>query len=210
MGPRRAAPRAGLLGIRKELGLFANLRPVRAIPALAGASPLKDVEGVDLLVVRELTGGIYFGDKEEGTEHASDLCAYSREEVERIARVAFSAAPLARHQRRQGQRARHRAACGAPSITELHAERVPRTSSSSTCSSTTPRCSSSPTRAHFDVIVTENMFGDILSDEASILTGSIGLLPSASPRRRRPRPVRARPRLGARHRRPGRSPTRWR
>src|SRR4051794_1034831 len=88
-GPR---PEQGLLGLRKGLGLFANLRPVRAIPALAGASPLKDVEGVDLLVVRELTGGIYFGDKQEGTERASDLMVYSREEVERIARVAFRAA----------------------------------------------------------------------------------------------------------------------
>ncbi|MEA2294102.1 MAG: 3-isopropylmalate dehydrogenase, partial [Solirubrobacteraceae bacterium] len=74
-GPR---PEQGLLGLRKGMGLFANLRPVKAIPALAEASPLKDVRDVDLLVVRELTGGIYFGDKEEGTEHASDLCAYSR------------------------------------------------------------------------------------------------------------------------------------
>src|SRR5918998_6620464 len=85
-------PEQGLLGIRKELGLFANIRPVRAIPALAGASPLKDVDRVDLVVVRELTGGIYFGEKEEGTERASDLCAYTREEVERIARVAFRTA----------------------------------------------------------------------------------------------------------------------
>src|SRR5919202_3521689 len=88
-GPR---PEQGLLGLRKGLGLFANLRPVRAIDALAGASPLKDVRGVDLLVVRELTGGIYFGDKEEGTEQASDVMTYTREEVERIARVAFAAA----------------------------------------------------------------------------------------------------------------------
>src|SRR5919205_2167635 len=85
-------PEQGLLGLRKGLGLFANLRPVRPIPALAGASPLKDVDRVDFLVVRELTGGIYFGEKEEGTERASDLCTYTRAEVERIARVAFEAA----------------------------------------------------------------------------------------------------------------------
>src|SRR4051794_23355597 len=76
-------PEQGLLGLRKGLGLFANLRPVKPFPALAGASPLKDIERVDMLVVRELTGGIYFGDKQEGTEYASDLCSYSREEVER-------------------------------------------------------------------------------------------------------------------------------
>ena len=142
MGPRTGPrPEQGLLGIRKAMGLFANLRPVRAIPALAGASPLRDVEGVDLLVVRELTGGIYFGEKEEGTDHASDLCAYSREEVERIARVAFDAgrsrvtsvdkANVLATSRLWRDR-RHRASRRASS----------RTSSSGTCSSTTPPCSS--------------------------------------------------------------------
>jgi 3-isopropylmalate dehydrogenase len=174
-GPR---PEAGLLGIRKELGLFANLRPVRAVPALADASPLKDVENVDLLVVRELTGGIYFGAKEEGTEHASDLCSYSREEVERIARVAFQAA-------RSRVVSVDKANVLATSrlwrtvVTELHSAEFPDielqhllVDNAAMQLVTNPR--------HFEVILTENMFGDILSDEASILTGSIGLLPSAS------------------------------
>jgi 3-isopropylmalate dehydrogenase len=174
-GPR---PEAGLLGIRKALGLFANLRPVKAIPALAGASPLKDVDGVDLLVVRELTGGIYFGAKEEGTEQASDLCAYSREEVERIARVAFEAA-------RSRVVSVDKANVLATSrlwrtvVSELHSAEFPNVElqhllvdNAAMQLVTNPR--------HFEVILTENMFGDILSDEASILTGSIGLLPSAS------------------------------
>jgi 3-isopropylmalate dehydrogenase len=174
-GPR---PEAGLLGIRKELGLFANLRPVKAIPALAGASPLRDVEDVDLLVVRELTGGIYFGAKEEGTERASDLCAYTREEVERIARVAFGAA-------RSRVVSVDKANVLATSrlwrtvVSELHSREFPNielqhllVDNAAMQLVTNPR--------HFEVILTENMFGDILSDEASILTGSIGLLPSAS------------------------------
>ncbi len=174
-GPR---PEQGLLGIRKQLGLFANIRPVRAIPALAGASPLKDVERVDLTVVRELTGGIYFGDKEEGTERASDLCAYTREEVERIARVAFRSA-------RSRVTSVDKANVLATSrlwrtvVGELHSREFPNielqhllVDNAAMQLVTAPR--------HFDVILTENMFGDILSDEASILTGSIGLLPSAS------------------------------
>ena len=174
-GPR---PEQGLLGIRKELGLFANIRPVRAIPALAAASPLKDVERVDLVVIRELTGGIYFGDKEEGTERASDLCAYTREEVERIARVAFRTA-------RSRVTSVDKANVLATSrlwrtvVTELHSREFPDielqhllVDNAAMQLVTAPR--------HFDVLLTENMFGDILSDEASILTGSIGLLPSAS------------------------------
>jgi 3-isopropylmalate dehydrogenase len=174
-GPR---PEAGLLAIRKALGLFANLRPVKAIPALAGASPLKDVDGVDLLVVRELTGGIYFGDKEEGTERASDVCAYTRAEVERIARVAFGAA-------RSRVVSVDKANVLATSrlwravVSELHSREFPNielqhllVDNAAMQLVTNPR--------HFEVILTENMFGDILSDEASILTGSIGLLPSAS------------------------------
>jgi 3-isopropylmalate dehydrogenase len=174
-GPR---PEQGLLGIRKELGLFANIRPVRAIPALAGASPLKDVDRVDLVVVRELTGGIYFGEKEEGTERASDLCAYTREEVERIARVAFRTA-------RSRVTSVDKANVLATSrlwrtvVTELHSREFPHVElqhllvdNAAMQLVTAPR--------HFDVVLTENMFGDILSDEASILTGSIGLLPSAS------------------------------
>ena len=174
-GPR---PEAGLLGIRKELGLFANLRPVRAIEALAGASPLRDVEGVDLLVVRELTGGIYFGDKQEGTEYASDLCAYSREEVERIARVAFEAA-TSRVVSVDKANVLATSRLWRTVVTELHSREFPDielqhllVDNAAMQLVTNPR--------HFEVILTENMFGDILSDEASILTGSIGLLPSAS------------------------------
>jgi 3-isopropylmalate dehydrogenase len=89
--PAKPRPEQGLLGLRKGLGLYANLRPVRPLPALYDASPLKReiIEGTDMLVVRELTGGIYFGEKTRTKDSASDLCAYSREEIERIARVAF-------------------------------------------------------------------------------------------------------------------------
>ncbi|MDA8067926.1 MAG: isocitrate/isopropylmalate family dehydrogenase, partial [Actinomycetota bacterium] len=92
--PSKPRPEQGLLGLRKGLGLYANLRPVRPLPALYDASPLKRevIEGTDLLVVRELTGGIYFGEKTRSADAASDLCAYSREEITRIARVAFRAA----------------------------------------------------------------------------------------------------------------------
>src|SRR3954468_13308586 len=85
--PHAPRPEQGLLGLRKELGLFANLRPVKVFAALADASPLRDVAGVDMLVVRELTGGIYFGEKTRTADAASDVCAYTRQEVERIARV---------------------------------------------------------------------------------------------------------------------------
>ena len=106
--PSKPRPEQGLLGLRKGLGLFANLRPVRPLPALYDASPLRRevIEGTDLLVVRELTGGIYFGEKTRTADSASDLCVYTRAEIERIARVAFGAAQSRGDQRRQGQRAR--------------------------------------------------------------------------------------------------------
>ena len=106
--PNAPRPEQGLLGLRKGLGLFANLRPVRPLPALYDASPLKRdrIEGTDLLVVRELTGGIYFGEKTRTETTASDLCSYTSEEVERIARVAFECSAREGRQRRQGQRAR--------------------------------------------------------------------------------------------------------
>jgi 3-isopropylmalate dehydrogenase len=175
-GPAR--PEQGLLGLRKGMGLYANLRPIRPIPALYDASPLKDVAGTDFLVVRELTGGIYFGEKQEGTEIASDLCTYSREEVERIARVAFGAA-------RSRVTSVDKANVLATSrlwrtvVSELHAREFPNVElehllvdNAAMQIVTAPR--------HFEVIVTENMFGDILSDEAGMITGSIGMLPSAS------------------------------
>jgi 3-isopropylmalate dehydrogenase len=174
----RPRPEQGLLGLRKGLGLFANLRPVRVIDALADASPLKDVRGVDLLVVRELTGGIYFGDKEEGTERASDAMVYTREEVERIARVAFRAA-------RSRVVSVDKANVLATSrlwravIGELHSKEFPNVELQHLLVDNAAMQLVSAPR-HFEVIVTENMFGDILSDEAAMLTGSIGLLPSAS------------------------------
>ena len=175
-GPVR--PEQGLLAIRRELGLFANIRPVRAVAALAEVSPLRDVERVDLVVVRELTGGIYFGKKEEGTERASDLCSYTREEVERIARVAFRTA-------RSRVTSVDKANVLATSrlwrsvVSDLHSREFPDVELDHLLvDNAAMRLVTEP--RHFDVLLTENMFGDILSDEASILTGSIGLLPSAS------------------------------
>jgi 3-isopropylmalate dehydrogenase len=173
-------PEQGLLGLRKGLGLFANLRPVRPSPALYDASPLKRevIEGTDLLVVRELTGGIYFGEKTRTDDQASDACVYTREEVERIARVAFRAARsrvasvdkanVLETSRlwRQVVRELH-----AAEFAELELEHI-------LVDNAAMQLVSRPAR--FEVIVTENMFGDILSDEAAMLTGSIGLLPSAS------------------------------
>ncbi len=106
--PDKPRPEQGLLGLRKALGLFANLRPVKAIPALLDASPLRRerIEGTDVIVVRELTGGIYFGEKTRTADSASDLCLYTREEIERIARVAFTASRGAVAVGRQGERAR--------------------------------------------------------------------------------------------------------
>jgi 3-isopropylmalate dehydrogenase len=173
-------PEQGLLGLRKGLGLFANLRPVRPSPALYDASPLKRevIEGTDLLVVRELTGGIYFGEKTRTNDQASDACVYTRGEVDRIARVAFRAARsrvasvdkanVLETSRlwRQVVRELH-----AAEFAELELEHI-------LVDNAAMQLVSRPAR--FEVIVTENMFGDILSDEAAMLTGSIGLLPSAS------------------------------
>ncbi|MGD9022015.1 MAG: 3-isopropylmalate dehydrogenase [Lysobacterales bacterium] len=188
-GPRwadpaaRVRPEQGLLKIRKELGLYANLRPVRLHPALLDASPLKPerLKGVDMMVVRELTGGSYFGDKLEGDEFASDACTYSREEIER---VVVRAGEIARGRRGKltmidkanvmATSRLWRKVSGA-----IMAERFPDVEydvllvdAAAMFLVTQP--------ARFDVIVTENMFGDILTDEASVLAGSMGLLPSAS------------------------------
>ncbi len=178
--PDKPRPEQGLLGLRKGLGLFANLRPVRPSPALYDASPLKRevIQGTDLLVVRELTGGIYFGEKTRTDDRASDACVYTREEVQRIARVAFRAARsrvasvdkanVLETSRlwRQVVRELH-----AAEFAELELEHI-------LVDNAAMQLVSNPAR--FEVIVTENMFGDILSDEAAMLTGSIGLLPSAS------------------------------
>jgi len=181
--PHAPRPEQGLLGLRKGLGLFANLRPVRPLPALYDASPLKRerIEGTDLLVVRELTGGIYFGTKTRTADSASDLCEYSVEEVERIARVAFEAARGRRRKvasvdkanvletSRQWREVVHRVHTAAYDDIELTDVLV---------DNAAMQLVARP--AAFDVIVTENLFGDILSDEAAMITGSIGMLPSAS------------------------------
>jgi len=178
--PSKPRPEQGLLGLRKGLGLFANLRPVRPLPALYDASPLKRelIEGTDLLVVRELTGGIYFGEKTRTADSASDVCAYTREEIERIARVAFSAA-RSRVTSVDKANVLETSRLWREVVTELHArEFADRTLDHLLVDNAAMQLVSKP--SSFDVIVTENMFGDILSDEAAMLTGSIGMLPSAS------------------------------
>jgi 3-isopropylmalate dehydrogenase len=184
----KVRPEQGLLAIRKALGLYANLRPVAPHKSLIDASPLRPerLEGVDLLVVRELTGGIYFGEKgldqlPGGGERARDLCTYDTEEVTRIVRMA---AELAR-----GRRGKLTSVDKANVLetsrlwrriaTKVMAEEFPDVQlDHALVDSCAMTLVTNPAR--FDVIVTENMFGDILTDEAAVLTGSIGLLPSAS------------------------------
>jgi 3-isopropylmalate dehydrogenase len=178
--PRKPRPEQGLLGVRKGLGLFANLRPVRAIEALYDASPLREerIAGTDLLVVRELTGGIYFGAKTRTAQAASDLCEYSVVEIERIARVAFTAA---RTHVTSVDKANvlETSRLWREVVTRVHAEEFPGVELQHLLvDNAAMALVSAPNR--FDVIVTENMFGDILSDEAAMITGSIGMLPSAS------------------------------
>jgi 3-isopropylmalate dehydrogenase len=175
-------PEAGLLRIREELGLFANLRPAKLLSGLQHLSPLRpDISrDADILIVRELTGGIYFGERTSEAHSASDLCSYTREEIERIAHVAFRSAGHRRNKVTSVDKANVLAtsklwrevvtevAKGYPSV-ELEHMYV------DACAMvliTNPR--------RFDVILTENMFGDILSDELSVIGGSIGLLGSAS------------------------------
>ncbi len=185
-GPKWAGlaqtPETGLLRLRKELGLFANLRPARMISGMEDLSPLKAelVTGIDILVVRELTGGLYFGAHVLENDHASDVCAYSRAEIERIAHVAFG---LARN--RSGRvtsvdkanvlassklwrRVVIEVAAGYPDVALDHLY----------VDAAAMELIKNPRR--FDVILTENLFGDILSDELSVIPGSIGLLGSAS------------------------------
>jgi 3-isopropylmalate dehydrogenase len=176
--PARPRPEQGLLGLRRELGLFANLRPVRPSPALLDASPLKRerIEGTDLLVVRELTGGIYFGDSGLEGDTAHDTCIYSEGEVERIARVAFG---LARRKVTSVDKA------NVLETSRLWRKVVERVGAEHDTpldhllvDNAAMQLVSSP--AEFDVLLTENLFGDILSDEAAMLSGSLGMLPSAS------------------------------
>ena len=178
--PSKPRPEQGLLGLRKGLGLYANLRPVKPLPALYDASPLKRerIEGTDLLVVRELTGGIYFGEKTRTADAASDVCAYTTAEIERIARVAFKAARSEGLERGQGERAGDLAAVAGGRDRGARA-RVPGVELEHVLVDNAAMQLVSAPR-EFDAILTENMFGDILSDEAAMITGSIGLLPSAS------------------------------
>lgn len=182
-------PEQGLLGIRKALGLFANLRPVRVVPELVGASTLKPdiLQGVDLLVVRELTGGAYFGPRQEaapgpdGMEMAFDTMVYSRPEIERVIRVAAQAA-----------RSRRGRLASVDKANVLASSRLWRRVASAVLAAEFPDVQVEHLLvdavamhlirrpASFDVIVTENLFGDILTDEASMLAGSMGMLPSAS------------------------------
>jgi 3-isopropylmalate dehydrogenase len=186
--PDAPRPEQGLLGLRSGLGLYANLRPVRPSRALVDSSPLRSerIAGTDLLVVRELTGGIYFGDSGRDGDRAHDTCEYSVGEIERIAAVAFDAA-------------RRRAAgdSAVPRVTSVDKANVLETSrlwretvervagrypevelDHMLVDNAAMQLVSDPAR--FDVILTENMFGDILSDESAMLTGSLGMLPSAS------------------------------
>ncbi len=176
-------PEQGLLQLRQALGLFANLRPVKPHPALYDASPIRPerLAGVDLMVVRELTGGLYFGRKLEMADTAEDVCRYSRAEIERVVRQAAS---LARRRRRR--------LTLVDKANVLATSRLWRKVTQSLIAREFPDVEldillvdaaamhllSRP--SDFDVLVTENLFGDILTDEAAMLTGSLGLLPSAS------------------------------
>lgn len=186
--PGHLRPEAGLLGIRGALKLFANIRPAKLIPALSGACPLKDEitqNGLDLVIVRELIGGAYFGERdthvdENGIKHASDSMAYADYEVERICRVAFDMA-----------RKRNKKVHSVDKANVLDSSRLWREVAHKVAEeypdvefqdilvdNTAMQLVHNP--AQFDVMVTENLFGDILSDEASMITGSLGMIPSAS------------------------------
>lgn len=176
-------PEQGLLALRKALGLFANLRPVTLHPAILDASPIKPevLKGTDIMVVRELTGGIYFGEKRRTADSASDLCTYTVEEIQRVTRVAGRLA-----------RGRRKFIVSVDKANVLETSRLWRSTVEEVLGnefrdvklehmlvdSAAMHLIRKP--SSFDVIVTENMFGDILTDEASMLAGSLGMLPSAS------------------------------
>jgi 3-isopropylmalate dehydrogenase len=179
----KVRPEQGLLAIRKGLGLFANIRPVTLYPSLIDSSPLRPerLAGVDMIVIRELTGGIYFGEKKRDADKASDLCIYTVEEIRRITRVACETA-----------RARKKKLVSVDKANVLETSRLWRATVTELVAAEYKDIELSHVLvdaaamhliqrpATFDVMVTENMFGDILSDEASVLAGSMGLLPSAS------------------------------
>ncbi|HEX4837075.1 MAG TPA: 3-isopropylmalate dehydrogenase [Solirubrobacteraceae bacterium] len=178
--PHAPRPEQGLLGLRKGLGLYANLRPVKPLPALYDASPLRRerIEGTDLLVVRELTGGIYFGEKTRAHDFASDVCAYTTGEIERIARTAFGAA-RAKVTSVDKANVLETSRLWREVVNEVRSREFPHIELEHVLvDNAAMQLVAAPRR--FDTILTENMFGDILSDEAAMITGSIGMLPSAS------------------------------
>jgi 3-isopropylmalate dehydrogenase len=178
--PDKPRPEQGLLGLRKGLNLFANLRPVKPIPALYDASPLKRelIERTDMIVVRELTGGIYFGEKTRTADRASDDCVYTRAEIERIARTAFNAAQ-SRVTSVDKANVLETSRLWREVVKDVHSTEFPNIELEHILvDNAAMKLIAAP--RHFEVILTENMFGDILSDEAAMLTGSIGMLPSAS------------------------------
>lgn len=185
--PSHLRPEKGLLGVRKGLGLFANLRPVRQIPPLLACSPLRPevIEGVDLVVVRELTGGLYYGQPrgisgKSGSEVGLNTMVYGRDEIERIARTAFD---LARRRRRivtsvDKANVLEVSALWRQVVEEVHESYADVTLAHQYVDNCAMQLVLKPRQ--FDVILTENTFGDILSDIGGVLTGSIGTLPSAS------------------------------
>jgi 3-isopropylmalate dehydrogenase len=178
--PGAVRPEQGLFALRSGLELYANLRPVRPLPALYDASPLRRevIENTDLLVMRELTGGIYFGDKGRVDGRAHDTCVYTVPEIERIARAGFRAA-RSRVSSVDKANVLETSRLWREVVARIHREEFPNIELEHVLVDVAAmRLVAAP--RHFDVLLTENMFGDILSDEAAMLTGSIGMLPSAS------------------------------
>ena len=191
--PPDKRPEKGLLGMRKALGVFANLRPVRAYAALLDSSPLKNhlVEGTDMIIVRELTGGIYYGTPRgisgEGTEtRAVNTMAYTRAEIERIARMAFHLASGRRKKVTSVDKSNvlENSQLWRKVVVEVAREFPDVALDHLLVDNCAMQLILNPRR--FDVVLTENLFGDILSDEGAVLAGSIGMLPSASIGERRP------------------------
>jgi len=180
----KVRPEQGILGIRKALQLFANIRPVTTYASLHHLSPLKSerLENVDFVIIRELTGGIYFGEKQLSADGntSSDLCIYTREEIERIAHVAFQYASQRKNKLTLVDKANvlETSRLWRKVVQKLSAQYPKVEVDYMFVDNAAMQIMMNP--AQFDVVLTENMFGDILSDEASVLTGSLGMLPSAS------------------------------
>ena len=179
----KVRPEQGLLDMRAAMQVYANLRPVKTHPALYGASPIKPeyLDGVDILVVRELTGGVYFGEKSRDANSARDLCTYTREEIERVVRMAGELARTRRSQVASVDKANvmDTSRLWRSVVTEVYAADFADVALEHVLADAAMmHLLSRP--AAFDVIVTENLFGDLLTDEASMLSGSLGMLSSAS------------------------------